>query len=251
MSDFFTEVNSPAATEHEVSDPADVMQHMANVRNQIRTCTRCVLSSRCSSPTPFRGPAPAPLTIVGEAPGPQEEKQGAPFVGPSGQKLDELLRRTLGFDSSVCLVCNTISCIPRDEPGGKFRAPYTREKEACEPNLIAQLTLADSPWVLVLGRHALGSFRADLPISVLHGRPMWWRGKNVFSTFHPAAALRQKTYERSIVVDLSKLKLLLDNPDANWPVDCVSCGTFDIDWADDYGLYWCDTHAPAHVKERP
>lgn len=248
MSHYIDDIDQPVSTEHAVSDPVTVLQHMANVREAIRSCTRCELAEYRTQAVPFRGPAPAPLTIVGEAPGPREDEQGKPFIGPSGKLLDKLMAECLGFDSRRALVCNSISCIPRDEPGGRFRAPTNAEKRACYGHFMAQLALADSPVILALGAHALRNFRDDRPIGMLHGRPMYWGGKTVFSTFHPAAALRQKSYERAIVVDLVALRRLLDDPGARWPEDCVGCQSFEVEHCDERRMFWCAKCAPDTVR---
>jgi hypothetical protein len=81
---------------------------------------------------------------------------------------------------------------------------------------------------------------------------MWWpegtHNRIVFATFHPSAALRQKTYERAIIIDLSYLRVLLDNPGAKWIETCVVCQSADVDYADLYGMYYCAEHVPAKVS---
>jgi DNA polymerase len=128
----------------------------------------------------------ADLMFVGEGPGAEEDRQGLPFVGRSGQLLDRLMRQEIGLTREHCYVANVIRCRP---PGN--RDPLPDEIEACSPYLEAQLELIAPRVVVTLGnfatRRLLGTSEG---ISRLRGRSYPFREGFLVPTYHPAAALR-------------------------------------------------------------
>jgi uracil-DNA glycosylase len=132
------------------------------------------------------GSPTARLMFVGEGPGEQEDRQGLPFVGRSGQLLDRLILEEMGLTRDSVYIANTIKCRP---PGN--RDPLPEELEACGPYLEAQLQLINPKVVVTLGNFAtkrlLGTTEG---ISRLRGRTYPFRGGYLVPTFHPSAALR-------------------------------------------------------------
>jgi DNA polymerase len=126
--------------------------------------------------------------VVGEGPGRDEDLQGRPFVGRSGQLLDRLLAEEAGLERAEVYIANVVKCRP---PGN--RDPVPEEIAACRPYLDQQITLIRPSVVL-----SLGNFSTKLlldtkeGISRLRGRsyPFGPAGTVVVPTFHPAAALR-------------------------------------------------------------
>jgi len=149
----------------------------------------------------------ADLVFVGEGPGAEEDKQGLPFVGRSGQLLDRLLLEELGITRDRVFIMNVVKCRP---PGN--RDPQPEEIAACRPYLEAQLD-AIRPRVIV----TLGNFASKLlldttdGITKLRGRTYPYRDGVLVPTFHPAAVLRggaqPMTQMRS---DLVRAKLALE-----------------------------------------
>lgn len=92
------------------------------------------------------GPADAPILFVGEAPGEREDDEGEPFVGRSGQILDEVLRDN-GLDRSVVRITNSVRCRPPEN-----RDPTTTERENCRPYLDAEIGAVDPSVVVTLGK---------------------------------------------------------------------------------------------------
>ena len=91
----------------------------------------------------------ANLMFIGEGPGEQEDRQGLPFVGRSGQLLDRLLREELGITRDCAYIANVVKCRP---PGN--RDPKPDEIDACRPYLQQQLDLIRPAAVVTLGRFA-------------------------------------------------------------------------------------------------
>ena len=170
------------------------------------TCTRCGLSEGRQQVVFGTGDPDADLLFVGEGPGAQEDEQGLPFVGRSGQLLDRLLAEELGIGRERVYIANVVKCRPPNN-----RDPRPDEIESCRPYLEQQLELID-PRVVV----TLGNFAAKLlldtktGITRLRGQAYDFGGRKLVPTFHPAAVLRggadPMTKMRS---DLVRAKLLL------------------------------------------
>jgi DNA polymerase len=132
------------------------------------------------------GNAKAALMFVGEGPGEQEDLQGLPFVGRSGQLLDRLVLEEMGLTRDELYIANTVKCRP---PGN--RDPLPDEIEACSPYLSKQLDLIAPLVVVTLGNFAtkllLGTTEG---ISRLRGKVYPFRSGHLVPTFHPSAALR-------------------------------------------------------------
>lgn len=149
-------------------------------------CTRCRLASGRTNVVFGTGDPKAQLMFVGEGPGEQEDLQGLPFVGRSGQLLDRLMLEEIGITRSQCYIANVTKCRP---PGN--RDPMPDEIEACRPYLESQLVLIAPKVVVTLGKFAsqalLGSTEG---ITRLRGRVYPYRSGYLVLTFHPSAALR-------------------------------------------------------------
>jgi DNA polymerase len=132
---------------------------------------------------PARGRAR--FALIGEAPGATEDGSGRPFVGKSGQLLDQLLGEA-GLDRAEAAVLNIVKCRP---PGN--RTPKTPEVARCSGWLRRQLELLDPPVVVALGLSSAKWFLG--PRTVLgeaRGRPHDVDGRAVWATYHPSAAIR-------------------------------------------------------------
>jgi DNA polymerase len=111
-----------------------------------RDCDSCALSQHRLHVVQWRGNPQASLCVVGEAPGESEDAVGLPFVGRSGQLLDDLLREA-GLDPvEDVFVINAVACRP---PGN--RAPEREEVKACAPRFQALLKYSEPRCLLLLG----------------------------------------------------------------------------------------------------
>jgi DNA polymerase len=123
--------------------------------------------------------------FVGEGPGQQEDEQGLPFVGRSGQLLEQLLGE-IGLARKDVYIGNVVKCRPPQN-----RDPRPDEIEACKGYLRTQLTLIQPMVVVTLGNFASKLLlRTDTGITRLRGTAYEWWGRFLVPTFHPAAALR-------------------------------------------------------------
>ncbi len=153
-----------------------------------RGCTRCELSKTRTRVVFGEGAwASPPIAFVGEAPGEQEDQEGRPFVGPSGELLDKLLA-ALHLPRSRVYILNTVCCRP---PGN--RVPFEEERLACASYLQGQLEAVQPRAIVALGKsaaYALLDSRENM--RWLRGRWHSWRDKiPVRVTWHPAYVLRR------------------------------------------------------------
>ena len=99
-----------------------------------------------------RGSLSPRVVFVGEAPGAEEDEQGVPFVGRSGQLLDEWIDY-LGLGEDDFYILNVIKCRPPNN-----RDPTKEEVAVCEPYLKKQLEFLDPDVVVAVGRFAMNYF---------------------------------------------------------------------------------------------
>ncbi len=149
-------------------------------------CTLCRLSEGRTQVVFGMGDEAADLMFIGEGPGEQEDRQGLPFVGRSGQLLDRLLLEELGITRERVYIANVVKCRP---PGN--RDPKPDEIEACRPYLRQQLDLIRPAVVVSLGRFAAQWLLETTDgITRLRGRSYPFAHGVLIPTLHPAAALR-------------------------------------------------------------
>jgi DNA polymerase len=147
-------------------------------------CTRCRLYQSRTQVVFGQGDPHADLMFVGEAPGFHEDRQGVPFVGPSGQLLNRLLEG-IGLRRQDVYICNVVMSRPPQN-----RDPQPDEIAACRPWLDAQIRLVDPKVVVTLGNFAAKTLlETTTGITRLRGRTYPFQGRVLLPTFHPAAAL--------------------------------------------------------------
>lgn len=137
-----------------------------------------------------RGNHHAKLMIIGEAPGPQENEIGKPFVGRAGKLLDQILDAA-HFDSEQdVLISNSVFRMPPGEGTKNFRKPTNDEIEGYKPYLLEIIRLVDPPIMLLTGNVATQSILGLTGITKLRGQWVEWNGRHVMPIFHPSYLLR-------------------------------------------------------------
>lgn len=164
------------------------------LREAVASCTACSLCESRRQTVFGVGHPRAHWMIVGEAPGEEEDRRGEPFVGRSGQLLDNMLR-AIGLSrqpgeapdpAKQVFIANTLKCRP---PGN--RNPLPEELVRCEGFLIRQIELVQPKIILAMGRFAVQSLlRSTAPIGQLRGRVHRYQGVPLIVTYHPAYLLR-------------------------------------------------------------
>ena len=158
----------------------------------------------------YRGDPTAPLMVIGEGPGADEDAQGLPFVGRAGKLLDKMLAAA-GLEGRV-LITNTVFWRP---PGN--RTPTPAEQLICAPFLERTIALVKPRMLLLVGGASAKSIlRKDEGILSLRGRWFEWRSSDgslelpALPTLHPAFLLRQPGAKKRAWSDLLTLSERLD-----------------------------------------
>lgn len=189
------------------------------LRDASAGCRGCELW-RGATQTVFGAGGPGDdVMLVGEQPGDQEDRRGAPFVGPAGHVLDEALEAA-GIERGRCYLTNAVKHFKHDVVGHRrlHKKPSARELAACRPWLVAEMAALDPAVVVLLGASAaqslLGSsFRVTRERGNVLAGPA---GRSLVPTVHPSSVLRAASHDEraarleGLVADLSVVTRLLD-----------------------------------------
>jgi uracil-DNA glycosylase len=180
------------------------------LREELKAFEGCALKRTAMNLVFADGNPAAPVMLVGEAPGEDEDRQGLPFVGVSGKLLDRMLA-TIGLDRSNVYISNILFWRP---PGN--RSPTDAEIAACLPFAERHIALVQPKVLVLLGGVAAKSLlRTKEGITRLRGRwtdytPHLGRADTVpircLPIYHPAYLLRQPGTKRQAWADLLLLK---------------------------------------------
>jgi len=176
---------------------------LKEVAAEVSTCARCDLCKGRTRAVPGEGNSQAKILFIGEGPGFHEDKQGRPFVGPSGQLLQELLK-SINLKREDVFITNVVKCRPPDN-----RDPLPAEIDACNDYLDRQIAAIQPQVIVTLGRHSMAKFFSGEKISAIHGRPRKKDGYICIPMFHPAAALRTESYKIALHEDFKKIPVAL------------------------------------------
>jgi DNA polymerase len=194
----------------------------APTKANIDACRRCELWEKATQGVAGSGSRKARLMLVGEQPGDEEDRQGAPFVGPAGG----LLRRAIaeaGLTLDDVYLTNAVKHFYWEPRGPRriHKTPAQRHIDACRAWLEKEIAKAKPAVILAMGSTALNGVMggkmkvADARASQLQHAS----GARVIATYHPSAALRvpdrearQQMFE-TIVADIAKAARLASEPD--------------------------------------
>jgi len=171
------------------------------LKEEILKCTKCELAKSRNHVIFGEGNTNGGIFIIGEAPGRDEDLQGRPFVGRSGQLLDKILT-ACGFtrDEHV-FISNIVKCRPPEN-----RVPTPNEAAVCMPWLLQQIELINPKILIFLGATAL-KYMAGNERKISHERGNWlnWQGRLAMPVYHPAALLRDPALKRDTWEDFKKI----------------------------------------------
>jgi DNA polymerase len=154
----------------------------------------------------------APIMLIGEGPGQQEDETGVPFVGRAGKLLTQILA-SVGIDREKDIyICNTVKCRPPEN-----RKPLPEEMSACYPYLEGQIYWVQPKLILLCGGTAVEDvLKIKTGITKLRGQ--WFDtpyGVKAMPIFHPSYLLRNPSKERGspkwlMWQDIQEVKRQLD-----------------------------------------
>ncbi len=138
----------------------------------------------------YRGNPQAKLMVIGEAPGTEENRQKKPFVGRSGQLLDQIMQ-AVGFDTEKdVFITNAVFRLPPGVGGKPLRKPTSDEIAYYRPYLFEIIRLIDPVIMILTGNVATEAVLERTGITKLRGNWFEWHGRYCMPMFHPAYLLR-------------------------------------------------------------
>lgn len=205
---------APAAPEVAVGAARAAARNAATLDDLLKalaTFDGCGLKATAKNLCFYRGAAHAPVMIIGEAPGRDEDIEGRPFVGRAGQLLDRMMAAA-GWTETDVHITNVVYWRP---PGN--RPPTPQEVEICRPFLERQIELVAPSVLLLMGGTASKQIlRTDEGILKIRGRWQTLEFGNlkvpVLATLHPAYLLRTPIAKRQAWRDLLSVNAALKSP---------------------------------------
>ena len=190
---------------------AQAAETVDELRTALESFDGCGLKKTATNLVFTDGNPEAPILFVGEGPGAEEDRQGLPFVGPSGKLLDKMLA-SIGLDRSGVLISNTVFWRP---PGN--RTPTLQEAAVCMPFVERLIELVDPKILVPLGGPAAKSLLAQTAgVGRLRGQwfsystPRLPRPIEATPLYHPAYLLRSPGQKRNTWRDLLEIKRKLE-----------------------------------------
>ncbi len=170
---------------------------LQEVAAKAATCIACGLHKNRIKSVFSSGSFDAQIMIVGEAPGADEDQQGLPFVGRSGQLLNKILLE-IGLDRGNIYVANICKCRPPDN-----RKPHPHEMSACFPFLEKQIETINPKIIVTLGATAIeGLCGSGLGITKRRGKVEKYKEVDVLPSLHPSYCLRNPPVTKDLKSDL-------------------------------------------------
>ena len=178
------------------------------ISDEIKACKNCQLSETRKNTVPGDGNPNADLVFIGEAPGAEEDEQGIPFIGRSGQLLTNMIN-AMGLTREDVFICNIIKCRPPEN-----RNPLAGEKKACIQYIQQQLAIIKPKVIVTLGTQPTQLILdTKTAIGQLRGRFHQYLFTNdlpdtkVMPTYHPSYLLRNydKNHRTLVWQDLQKV----------------------------------------------
>ena len=171
------------------------------LKNYVDHCGRCPLAQTRNRAVMGRGSLRSPVLFIAEGPGRNEDRDGIPFTGQSGQVFDRLLGE-IGMTRENVYITNIVKCHP---PGN--RDPKPEEQEACIPYLKYETLLLRPKMIVCLGRVAAQRIiRPDFRITREHGSFLLRKGVWLTAVYHPSAILRDDTKYPETAADFRAIK---------------------------------------------
>ena len=183
----------------------EARETIEEIRLDIGNCVRCPLHEGRTKIVHSTGNINADLMFVGEAPGADEDAQGLPFVGRSGQLLTKIIE-SIGLKREDVFIGNINRCRP---PGN--RTPTLPEAHTCRTFLTREIAVVKPKVIVVMGNTAMKNLLDTKEgITKLRGEFQDYFGVSVMPTFHPAYLLRDPSKKREVWEDMKKVRDFLN-----------------------------------------
>ena len=174
---------------------------LEKLRIEVQNCIKCDLCRSRKNVVFGMGNPESKIFLIGEGPGYDEDVQGLPFVGRSGQLLDKILEACGFTRKEHVFIGNIVKCRPPQN-----RVPTPIERATCIPYLLKQIELINPKIIILLGSTALQGI-IDPKARITQERGNWkiWNNRLVIPTYHPAALLRNQNLKKDTWEDFKKV----------------------------------------------
>ena len=164
------------------------------IRQKVTECTKCELSKTRTNAVPGKGNFQSDVIFVGEAPGRNEDKNGEPFVGIAGQRLNLALDNAGVLRESI-YITNVVKCRPPNN-----RVPTISERNTCQDYLQKEISIIKPKIICILGNTAFNSILGGSEITKYRGKIIKKDKQFYFLTIHPAATI----YNQELIIVLKE-----------------------------------------------
>ncbi|HQU36306.1 MAG TPA: uracil-DNA glycosylase [Anaerolineales bacterium] len=182
-------------TQSTVLDSSNSFRSLDEALSAIRGMKDDPLANAGTNVVISRGNPNAKLLLIGEAPGPQENIKGKPFVGPAGQLLDKILQGGNFDPEQDVYITNSVFRLPPGTDGKSFRKPTDAEVEYYRPFVFEIIRLIDPLVILLTGNVACQSVLRKTGITSMRGQWIRLEGRWLMPIFHPSYLLRNQSRE--------------------------------------------------------
>jgi uracil-DNA glycosylase len=189
---------------------------LADLQKDVSACKKCKLCSTRTQTVFGEGSAAAKIMFIGEGPGREEDLQGRPFVGKSGQLLTAIIEKGMKIPRSEVFIANIVKCRPTvDMKFERDRPPDEEEVSACSGYLTKQIEIIKPEVIITLGNPST-RFILQTQIGITKMRGVWGRynGIPVMPTYHPSFIIRNggdsSPQKREVWEDIKKVLRYLD-----------------------------------------
>src|SRR5262245_24128309 len=174
-------------SQSDMSSPkANRFKSLEGVINALKRMKNDPLADAGTKVVISRGNPKAKLLIIGEAPGPEENIKGKPFVGRSGKLLDKVLQEANFDPEQDVYIVNSVFRMPPGTDGKPFRKPTNKEIDYYRPYVFEIIRLIDPKVILLTGNVACQSVLGKTGITTLHGTWTEMDGRWIMPIFHPS-----------------------------------------------------------------
>jgi uracil-DNA glycosylase family 4 len=201
------QVDADACVENRTDSPATNADSLDwdSLRETISTCTNCSLHQTRTQTVFGVGNPDADWMFIGEAPGADEDRRGEPFVGRSGQLLDQMLA-AIGQSRQDVFIANIIKCRPPNN-----RDPKPEEASACRSYLERQIAIVNPKIIIAVGKiSAQNLLGTDAPVGRMRGKRHSFGDVPLIVTYHPAYLLRSPSQKRKSWDDLCLARSIVE-----------------------------------------
>ena len=172
---------------------------LETTRQKVIECTKCELSKTRTNAVPGKGNFQSDVIFVGEAPGRNEDKNGEPFVGIAGQRLNLALENA-GVSRESIYITNVVKCRPPNN-----RVPTISERNTCQDYLQKEISIIKPKIICILGNTAFNSILGGSEITKYRGKIIKKDKQFYFLTIHPAATIYNQELITVLKEDIAKL----------------------------------------------